>query len=84
VVVDKQYYYKIIGTGMSQKGVKINFICTLQVSRIILELKINFYNQFPKYSIHWTERIKTVKCRGFGERIPRTQGAVARMAGLFY
>jgi hypothetical protein len=65
VVVDKQYYYKIIGTGMSQKGVKMNFICILQVSRIILELKINFYNRFPKFSIPWTECIKADKYRGF-------------------
>jgi hypothetical protein len=42
----------------------MNFIFILQVSRIILELKINFYNQFPKFSILWTKRIKTDKCRG--------------------
>jgi hypothetical protein len=49
---------------MSQNEVKMNFICILQVSRIILELKINFYNQFSKFSILWTELIKTDKYRG--------------------
>jgi hypothetical protein len=42
-LVDKQYYYKIIGTGMSQKGVRMNLIWIIQVSRIICVLKTNFW-----------------------------------------
>jgi hypothetical protein len=49
---------------MSKKEVKMNFICILQVSRIILELKINFYKQFSKFSILWTELIKIDKYKG--------------------
>ena len=66
---------------MSQKGVKMNFIYILQVSRIVLELKINFYNQFSKFSILLTERIKTLKRRGHGVNIPKTQFALRRTAG---
>jgi hypothetical protein len=54
---------------MSQKEVKMNFICILQVSRIILELKINFYNQFSKFSILWTELIKQINT-GLAYNVP--------------
>jgi L-cystine uptake protein TcyP (sodium:dicarboxylate symporter family) len=47
---DKQHYYKIIGIGMDQFGVHMNFLGFKQVSAIIYILKINF----PNYSFIFT------------------------------
>jgi hypothetical protein len=44
VLGDKQYYYEIIGTGMDQFGLTMNFLGINQVSEFIFVLKINFYN----------------------------------------
>jgi hypothetical protein len=44
VLSDKQYYYEIIGTGMDQFGLTMNFLGINQVSEFIFVLKINFYN----------------------------------------
>jgi hypothetical protein len=32
---DREYYYKILETGMAQFEVKMNFLCILQVSSIV-------------------------------------------------
>jgi hypothetical protein len=40
---DREYYYKILETEMAQFGVKMNFLCILQVSSIVFVLKIIFY-----------------------------------------
>jgi hypothetical protein len=39
---------------MAQFGVKMNFLCILQVSRIVFVLKTNFYNQFSVFNYLWT------------------------------
>jgi hypothetical protein len=51
---DSEYYYKILETGMVQFGAKINFLCILQVSRIVFELKTKFYNYFSVFNHLWT------------------------------
>jgi hypothetical protein len=39
---DREYYYKILEIGMAQFGVRMNFLCILQVSAIKCVLKTNF------------------------------------------
>jgi hypothetical protein len=39
---DREYYYKILEIGMVQFGAKMNFLCILQVSRIVFVLKTKF------------------------------------------
>jgi hypothetical protein len=34
----------------------MNFLCILQVSRIVFVLKTNFYNQFSVFNYLWTGR----------------------------
>jgi hypothetical protein len=46
VLSDKQYYYEIIGTGMDQFGLTMNFLGIKQVSVINFILKIHFLNDF--------------------------------------
>ena len=40
----REYYYKILGTGMEWFGLKMDFLCILQVSIFVFVLKTNFYN----------------------------------------
>ena len=42
ILNDIEYYYKILGIGMTQFGAKMNFLCILQVSRFVFVLKMNF------------------------------------------
>jgi hypothetical protein len=42
----KKHYYRIIGTGMDQFGLTINFLGINQVSIINFILKIHFLNDF--------------------------------------
>jgi hypothetical protein len=53
---DREYYYKILEIGMAQFGAKMNFLCILQVSRIVFVLKTKFYNHFSVFIILWTGR----------------------------
>jgi hypothetical protein len=53
---DREYYYKILEIGMVQFGVKMNFLCILQVSRFVFVLKMNFYNYFSVFKHLWTRR----------------------------
>jgi hypothetical protein len=39
---------------MVQFGAKMNFLCILQVSRIVFVLKTNFYNYFSVFNLLWT------------------------------
>jgi hypothetical protein len=39
---------------MDQYGLKMNFLCILQVSRIVFVLKTNFYNYFSIFNPFWT------------------------------
>jgi hypothetical protein len=39
---------------MDQFGLKINFLCILQVSRIVFVFKTNFYNYFSIFNPFWT------------------------------
>jgi hypothetical protein len=39
---------------MDQFGLKMNFICILQVSRFVFVLKTNFYNYFSVFNLLWT------------------------------
>ena len=38
---DREYYYKILEIGIVQFGAKMNFLCILQVSRIVFVLKMH-------------------------------------------
>jgi hypothetical protein len=51
---DREYYYKILEIGMAKFGVKMNFLCILQVSRFVFVLKMNFYNYFSVFKHLWT------------------------------
>jgi hypothetical protein len=39
---------------MGQFGLKMNFLCILQVSRIVFVFKTNFYNYFSIFNPFWT------------------------------
>jgi hypothetical protein len=52
---DIEYYYKILEIEMVQFGVKMNFLCILQLSRFVFVLKMNFYNYFSVFNLLWTE-----------------------------
>ena len=39
---------------MAQFGVKMNFLCILQVSRFVFVLKMNFYKYFSVFKHLWT------------------------------
>jgi hypothetical protein len=39
---DREHYYKILETGMVQFGLKMDFLCILQVSRFVFVLKNEF------------------------------------------
>jgi hypothetical protein len=39
---------------MDQFGLKMNFLCILQVSRFVFVLKTNFYNHFSVFKHLWT------------------------------
>jgi hypothetical protein len=39
---------------MVQFGAKMNFLCILQVSRIVFVLKTNFHNYFTVFNLLWT------------------------------
>ena len=54
VLFDKETYYKILEIGMAQFGVKMNFLCILQVSRFVFVLKMNFYKYFSVFKHLWT------------------------------
>jgi hypothetical protein len=44
----------------------MNFLCILQVSRIVFVLKMNFYNYFSVFNLLWT-----------GPRFPEKSGAIS-------
>jgi hypothetical protein len=46
VLFNREYYYKIIGTGMDQFGVHMHFLRMKQVSAIKFVLKNLFLNSF--------------------------------------
>jgi hypothetical protein len=39
---------------MAKFGVKMNFLCILQVSRFVFVLKMNFYKYFSVFKHLWT------------------------------
>jgi hypothetical protein len=51
---DREYYYKFLEFGMVQFGAKMNFLCILQVSRIVFVLKMNFYKYLSVFKHLWT------------------------------
>jgi hypothetical protein len=53
---------------MDRFGLKMNFLCILQVSRFVFVLKTNFYNYFSVFNHLWT-----------GPRFPEKSGALAQM-----
>jgi hypothetical protein len=83
VLSDKQYYYEIIGTGMDQFGLTMNFLGIKQVSIINFILKIHFLNDFLGFLNCLDCAPKTEKCRGFRVRNPRLSAQSHRMVGLF-
>ena len=68
---------------MDRFGLKMNFLCILQVSRFVFVLKTNFYNYFSVFNHLWTGRIKTEKSRGLYISFPETQSAPGEDGGLF-
>jgi hypothetical protein len=83
VLSDKKYYYKIIGTGIDQFGLTMNFLGIKQVSVINFILKIHFLNDFPGFINCLDCAPKTEKCRAFRVRNPRLGAQSHRIAGLF-
>jgi hypothetical protein len=61
---DRHQYYRILEIGMDRFGLKIIFLCILQVSRFVFVLKTNFYSYFSVFNHHWT-----------GPRFPEKSGA---------
>ena len=56
---------------MDQFGLKMNFLCILQVSRIVFVLKINFYNYFSAFIILWTGRRISESARALAQMLLR-------------
>jgi hypothetical protein len=71
ILNDREYYYKILEIGMAKFGVKMNFLCILQVSRFVFVLKMNFYNYFSVFKHLWTGASISGKSRGSRVIIPR-------------
>jgi hypothetical protein len=67
---------------MVQFGAKMNFLCILQVSRIVFVLKTNFHNYFTVFNLLWTGRTISEKDRGYSTNIPETQRTVTVNRGL--
>jgi hypothetical protein len=88
---DREYYYKILEIGMVQFGVKMNFLCILQVSRFVFVLKINFYNYFSVFKHLWTgpqligsAGVTGIKFLRPSAHYPRTTGSILeRRRGSF-
>jgi hypothetical protein len=53
-LIDKQYYYKIIETGIDQFGSSMNFLWIKQVLMIIFTLKITFHIYSFNLTVLWT------------------------------
>jgi hypothetical protein len=51
---DKNQYYKILEIGMDQFGLKMNFLCILQVLALIYILKIHLQFNFSISNLLWT------------------------------
>jgi hypothetical protein len=56
---------------MDQFGLKMNFLCILQVSRIVFVLKTNFYNYFSAFIILWTGRRISESARALAQMLLR-------------
>jgi hypothetical protein len=54
VLFDREYYYKIIGTGMVQFGGHVDFLQIKQVLVIVFVLKIYFPIQLFNFRLYWT------------------------------
>jgi hypothetical protein len=50
---------------MDRFGLKMNFLCILQVYRFVFVLKTNFYNYFSVFNLLWT-----------GPRFPEKSGVI--------
>jgi hypothetical protein len=68
---------------MGQFGLKMNFLCILQVSRIVVVLKTNFYNSFLGFYYHldWASNFR--KREGSGANVTKTQNSIYVDRGLF-
>jgi hypothetical protein len=84
LIVDRQYYYKIIETRMDQFGLNLKFLGIIQVSSIVFVLKIIFYNQFSIFIVLWTWRNIIGKYRGVNTKSPQTQSFFAVDCGLVF
>jgi hypothetical protein len=84
LLVDRQYYYKIIETRMDQFGLNLKFLGIIQVSSIVFVLKIIFYNQFSIFIVLWTWRNIIRKYRGVNTKSPQTQSFSAVDCGLVF
>jgi hypothetical protein len=68
---------------MAQFGVKLNFLCVLQVSRFVFVLKMNFYKYFSVFKHLCTGPHFTEKSGVKPEFSPRHNLLLPRMAGCF-
>jgi hypothetical protein len=82
VLSDKQYYYEIIGTGMDQFGLTMNFLGIKQVSVINFILKIHFLNDFLGFINCLDSAPKIRKWRGYRVRNPRLSAQSHMIVGL--
>ena len=83
ILNDREYYYKILEIGMAQFGVKMNFLCILQVSRFVFVLKMNFYKYFSVFKHLWTGRQNLKSARALAQDSTDTEDSVLWMAGWF-
>jgi hypothetical protein len=54
VLFDREYYYKIIGTGMGQFGVHMHSLWITQILGLFLHIKIYFLIYFISFPTVWT------------------------------
>ena len=80
---DKEYYYKILETGMVQFGAKMNFLWIIQIPRIVFVLKMHLLIHLFILNQFWTGRNNTGKSRVLGVRTPRHRAQSLGTAGLF-
>jgi hypothetical protein len=66
-LINKQYYYKIIETGMGQFGISMNFLWIKQVLMIIFTLKITFHIYSSNLTVLWT-----------AQQLPEKEGSLAQ------
>jgi hypothetical protein len=84
VLFDREYYYKIIGTGMIQFGGHMDFLQIKQVLVIIFVLQIYFPIQLFNFRLYWTGPQLQATPGGSRVKMPQTQGNTRVERGFIY